>query len=692
MTGKTLTQFRTDLVAMMQGSTTEFPDAQVDISVERAVAELSKFLPRELVLDIFIGDRTITDEQFTSSHGNDVSLNNSPLEGLSEKVRSAASGGGTLYNLGTDYEMNYFNGTIKTLSTGSISNTTITYITYEKHGIVVDISGAANLMEALKVESPIDSSDFQEIKSFQIWGTKLFIGAGMKESQKKLLENKNFWLYYTSEWTTPVAGTGSEYPAHLDELVSKGALGFLLIGLSVKKTIEAASELALANADLDLNDAIYTAITADTIHADLQTAVDNITNTLATITLPRTAFTTAIDAVASTLDNMSHDLITKDDSTGALDVANTILDGVSWTEFLERLEDDTKEDALEQAVAAIAALAAVTTEGFGSFNDTIAKADVASVAGSAAATASTPTAADTALGKIDDNIANGTDSVTENETLAQADLVISSGTYLNSETLPAAKKYLIDGDDKIDLVNVGENVASNYANFSLTAIRLAEALNASANIHAQLGANRVGAANAFAAEAAGRLSAERINIEEGQVHVAAGNAFISLAESTLSQHRILLQQAQGYIAAGDSLISQARAYLDQQLARVRQGDGYIAEGRARIEEQLLFVQQAQGYLQEATVRIDFERALIDEAAGYVGEVGARVEAHETYLKEVDRHVADASMRVRTAEGYKELGASYLSLAQTNLAEFFDGLRERSGMRRQRSRASRGQPA
>ena len=79
MTGKTLTTFRTDLRAMLQVTNTEFPDAQVDISVERAVAELSKFLPHEKVLDIFIGDRTVTDEAFTSNHGTAVSLANSPI-------------------------------------------------------------------------------------------------------------------------------------------------------------------------------------------------------------------------------------------------------------------------------------------------------------------------------------------------------------------------------------------------------------------------------------------------------------------------------------------------------------------------------------------------------------------------------------------------------------------------------------
>ncbi|KKK73091.1 hypothetical protein LCGC14_2897310, partial [marine sediment metagenome] len=300
----------------------------------------------------------------------------------------------------------------------------------------------------------------------------------------KLIENKNFWMYYTTEWTTPVAGTGSEYPAHLDELVSKGALGFLLIGLSVKKTIESASELALANAELDLNDAIYTAITTDAIHAGLKSAVDNITNTLASVTLPRANFTTAIDAAATALGNVSdHTKITI-----ALDLVNTTLDSVSWTEFLERLDDVTKKDALEGATAAITALAALTTEGFGDYDTALSAANTTLDSAATAAAASDPTAASTPLSKPSTMITGAADTLQEHETDAQADLTTGTDTHVGGAAAPSGKKYLDDGDAFIDNVNTGEDVATNYAQYSLAATRMGEALIAAAQVETQMGA------------------------------------------------------------------------------------------------------------------------------------------------------------------------------------------------------------
>ena len=603
MTGKTLTTFRTDLRTDIQGSITEFPDASVDRAVERAVAELSKFLPFEKVLDVFIGDRTVTDEAFTSSDDTDVSLANSPIQGQTEQVRSATGGGGTLFTLGTDYEMNYFNGTIKTLSIGSIVDATVTYISYEKNGIVVDISAATNIMEVLRLESPIDSRTYQEIKSFQLWDTKIFIGAGMKESQMKLLENKNFWMYYTTEWTTPVAGTGSEYPAHLDELVSKGSLGFLLSGLAAKQYQTAVTELVLANAELDETDGNFTSAAA--IFTDLDIA---------------------------------------------LVAANAALDEISWTLFLAMIDHASNDDAVVNLIAANTALDALTSEGFTDFDTALAAANTALDAGKVFADAVNDASGGAALDKVELQINAATDSVEENEVNAQADLTTGTDTYLAGGVAPSGQKYLVDGDGFLNQVNVGENVAENHVQYSLASIRMSEAYVAAASVAQGLGANRLGSAQAFIQEGLARNDAERLNIQAANVLAALGQQFIGEAESRLSQHRILVQQAQAYINTGLGYVEAANSYVAQNLAFVREAEGYISEARAR----------------QAT--------------------------HSLYMDEVDRHNVDARGRLETASGYNEVGNKYSELAQTHMNEFFDGLRERAGMRRQRARASRGQPA
>ena len=643
MTGKTLTAFRTALLLDGQATTTEFPNDNMDRAVVRATQELSKFLPHEKILDVFVGERTVTLEAFTSDFGVAVSLANSPIQGRTDRVNSASDGSGTQFVLGSDYEMNFFDGTITVLSTGDMSDSTEYYITYEKHGIVIDVSAATNIMEVLRLEHPLTEQGYQEIKSFQIWDTKLFIGSSMKESQRKALENRSLWMYYTTQWTIPVAGTGSNYPAHLDELVTKGALGFLYSSLSSAENIKAASELALANSELDKTDAIQTSA------ASLHTAID-----------------VAADAANLALDAIDH---TKFDT--AIDAANAALDAITTAKALERLEDATAEDALEQVVAAIAALNAVTTEGFTDFDTALDAGNASADSADTAIDAVTTTVANTALLKVDDEITAIAQSVEENETLAQADLALASGTYLDSDTEPAAKKYLVSGDAKLDLVNVGENVASNYATYAQTANRLAEALIASANTHAQLGANRVGSANAYISEGLGHIQKEQLLVNKGTGLVATANAYIAEAESRLSQHRVLIQQAQGYVSVAQSLVEQARSYT----------------AIFSIE-----IDTALAYLTEAQTHIGEMNAYVAESAGYVSEMHARIAHHGAYMSEIDRHVSNARVRLETGIGYKELGDGYLLLAQANINEFFDGLRERQGMRRQRARASRGQPA
>ena len=643
MTGKTLTEFRIAFLLDGQMTTTEFPNDNMDRAAVRATQELSKFLPHEKILDVFVGERTVTLEAFTSNFDTAVSLANSPIQGRTDRVNSASDGSGTQFVLGSDYEMNFFNGTITVLSTGDMSDSTEYYITYEKHGIVIDVSAATNIMEVLRLEHPLTEQGYQEIKSFQIWDTKLFIGSSMKESQRKALENRSLWMYYTTQWDAPVAGTGSNYPAHLDELVTKGALGFLYTSLSSAKTIQAASELALANSELDENDAIHTSA------ASLHTAIE-----------------VAADAANLALDAIDH---TKFDT--AIDAANAALDAVSTAKALERLEDVTAEDALEQIVAAIAALDAVTTEGFTAFDTALAAAAASAGSADTALDGVDVTIAGNALALVGDEITGDTESVEKMEELSAADLLLASGTYLNSDTEPAAKKYLVDGDAKLDLVNVGENVASNFATYAQTANRLAEALIASASVHAQLGANRVGTANAYVSQGAALLQEEQIHINVGTGLVATANAFIAEAESRLSQHRVLLQQAQGYVSAAQSLVEQARSY--------------IAIYSVEIDTALAYLTEAQTHLNEMN-------AYVAESAGYVSEMHARIAWHGAYMSEIDRHITDARVRLEAGAGYTELSASYLTLAQGHINEFFDGLRERQGMRRQRARASRGQPA
>ena len=141
MAGMTLANYRTKLLLDLDASATEFPTANIDRAVERAVQDLSRIMPNEDILDISINDLDITDEAFTThgSAGTHISLANSPLQPGSERVYKA-SDDGTTYQRGTDYEIDYDAGTIAHLAGGDLSNSTAYSIDYDKSRRSISLS------------------------------------------------------------------------------------------------------------------------------------------------------------------------------------------------------------------------------------------------------------------------------------------------------------------------------------------------------------------------------------------------------------------------------------------------------------------------------------------------------------------------------------------------------------------------
>ena len=75
-----------------------------------------------------LGGGTIVDEEFTSVHDGAVALIHAMIDYASEVVEP--DGGGTPYVRGTDYTMNYMEGDITVLGTGTMGNTTVFDIDY----------------------------------------------------------------------------------------------------------------------------------------------------------------------------------------------------------------------------------------------------------------------------------------------------------------------------------------------------------------------------------------------------------------------------------------------------------------------------------------------------------------------------------------------------------------------------------
>ena len=163
-------------------------------AVRKAIYDLSRHSPLQKVYEYTL-DFDVADEHFTAILGTAVALAYKPLTQGSETVEETDDTGS--FTRDTDYTMDYSNGTITALSTGSMTAKAY-HITYTKSKIAVDLSAITDLIRVAYVELPLGSVP-QDIKVFSVWGDVLFIGSSRKSSQEKMGDTEHLVLYYEAE-------------------------------------------------------------------------------------------------------------------------------------------------------------------------------------------------------------------------------------------------------------------------------------------------------------------------------------------------------------------------------------------------------------------------------------------------------------------------------------------------------------
>lgn len=157
-----------------------------------------------------------------------------------------------------------------------------------------------------------------------------------------------------------------------------------------------------------------------------------------------------------------------------------------------------------------------------------------------------------------------------------------------------AEGLLETGDDKINTVNLGSNVPENYAIYSGARVAIANA--------------RISAALGFLREAELRLATVRSYIEESAGWVRIGETFIAEA----SQH---VAAANAAITEGSGRVAQLGGYVAEAMQRVNAGNGYVAEAEGRLG-------MVRAFIDEANSRIAEINNHLAEAAQYQLTAGA----------------------------------------------------------------------
>lgn len=210
---------RTAIQTELGDDGTVYTSAICDRAITHAVADLSRLLPLNKMHDTTVS-LTVTNEAWTSDHDVAVTLNNHPIKYESETVTNNA--GTTTYTRDTDYTMDYMNGTVTALSTGSIADSTAHKISYTKHPRMIDVSGITDMMRIKKLVYMDEATDdiWQDIP-FKLWENFIIL-----KKSGDLVANEHVYLYYETIHTIPAAAANGSYPEPWDEMVIVGAKGY----------------------------------------------------------------------------------------------------------------------------------------------------------------------------------------------------------------------------------------------------------------------------------------------------------------------------------------------------------------------------------------------------------------------------------------------------------------------------------
>ena len=254
MASLTLALMRTALREALGDAGTYYSDASTLRAITTAIVLLSRHYPKKSLIEGRI-TKTVTDETLNIS-SNTGTLGNLPVDPYSETIKTAA---GVAKTRNTDYRINYLTGVITEI--GALLPDAADYTaTYKTDDQLHDFSSV--LSTYLRIESleyPIGEVPYNQ-PPYEI----------VNRSYVKLLgedtwrHDKEYRLWYSGIWNIP-AGSGSDYPEHMDEATMLAAQAFLLF--------EKAS-FFLEQAKTQYGDADTTSGSMSTPLADINVAAD----------------------------------------------------------------------------------------------------------------------------------------------------------------------------------------------------------------------------------------------------------------------------------------------------------------------------------------------------------------------------------------------------------------------------------
>lgn len=613
----TLTEMQTAL--KIELSDTSWSTDELTRAVTEATADVSRFYPTESVEEFTI-TLDIDDESFTSAaaHGTYVSLAYKPIKPDSETVTNAA--GTTTYVRDTDYTMKYREGKITTIDGGDMAVDTAYLISYTVDKTILDISSITDMIRVSRVEYPMGETP-PKFVPFAVWGDNLYLNLYSENMPTTMSEDKHLVVYYEGMHTAPAASADGTFPRVFDEIVMKGASAYALMNRGIKELHDALTAIDAATTKL-ATIAVTETETAlgkvATYIAKVDTALDNIATHASAIGTALTAIDTYLASADAALDKV----------TTHVGEADTALDSIATP-----LAD--AKTALDKVPTEIA------QAGSGVGEDMVEISTELGLANTALDTVATQIASMiTALGELA--------AIWTEEDLSKT----------------SAEGLLTTGDDYINKVNVGSNVADMYNQFAQTYSILA------------------------------RLSesVRTAKLTEADTYLASASQYIGEANGRVSI-------VNGYIAMAQERVNQARGYIEEATGRLSIADRYIGEATGRVSMADRFIDEAAGWANLADKKLADTNSRLGLIADYVNQANAYIASANSYIAEANGRIAVEELIRSTAETYinaaiqqQAISKSYLEHAIERRNEFWSILQDKAQYRDETSIVSQRQPA
>ena len=299
----TRSQMVTALRLDLKDSGSVWSATELNRCITKAVHDLSRFIPKEKVYETRLDFDEVSAESVTLVAGTKA-LANKPVKWESEAVLDTDS---NTCIRGTDYEIDYFNGTITRIADGEIASATETItVTYTIHKFSIDISSLTDIIRVSRVEYPVGDVP-QKYVNVDQWGDILTIVnhpfGSQGDAQKDLSNDRHILIQYEAHHTDPTDSVAGSYDEFHDEIVIKGAEAYAWLIEAAKYEHQAAANFDSARAALvsatGAQSGLSTALGAITTQVGLSTT------TLALIASPtdhHAAIKTALDAANVELD------------------------------------------------------------------------------------------------------------------------------------------------------------------------------------------------------------------------------------------------------------------------------------------------------------------------------------------------------------------------------------------------------